>query len=214
VGKDATVRYLRSGSDKQVQAGYSIRAITRTSIALSATTYATTDALYAGLTTNFDAAVDDGSYAATLRASSATELANVTASDPESSPPTVIEPPSGGGGGGGSDLSGGAIAGIVIGVLAGVAMIAFLYYFFVVSGAEGLLAGAREPPGGKEAQAARAARASKGPEPRSTSQISKASPVERGNEYTQENPVFKAGGKHEAKNAAAVFTGGPRNDML
>ena len=94
------------------------------------------------------------------------------------------------------------------------AIIAFLYYFFVVSGAQSLLGtGAREPPGGREAQAARAANVA---EPRSpSSSIRKASPVERGNEVNvQENPMFKGSARDEAKQKAAVFTGGPKDDML
>jgi hypothetical protein len=198
----SSARNLRANSGKQTEAVYTVVAITRTKIALSATTFTSTDALYTGLTTAFATAVDDGTYATTLQDSGVAELAVVTASDPESSPPIIIEPPSSGGDDKG--LSAGAIAGIVIGVLAGVAIIAAACYYYCVSnGGDSLLGtGAREPPGGQAAQ-----------EARKTTTVGRA-PRDR-NTIDQDNPVFRGRAKDEAKHSAnPVFTGGPRNEML
>jgi hypothetical protein len=204
VSKEAfPARNLRASGGKHTEDVYTVVAITQTKIALSATAFTSTDALYTGLTTAFATAVDDGSYATILQDSGVAELAVVTASDPESSPPIIIEPPSSGGDEKG--LGDGAIAGIVIGVLAGVAIIAFgVYYYFVSKGGDSLLGtSAREPPGGQAAQ-----------EARKTATVSRVPRADR-NTIDQDNPVFRGRAKDEAKHSAnPVFTGGPRNEML
>ena len=109
---------------------YSVIAITRTQIALSATQYSSTDALYSGLTSMLASSVTSGAYTTALdqnaQALGATSLATASATSATSSVPTVVNAASGDDNN--SALDAGAIAGIVLGSIGFVLILGFFYY--------------------------------------------------------------------------------------
>jgi hypothetical protein len=141
-----TVRYVRGyptaeNRRRALRAGislfttsYSIKAQTEVNIPLSSTGSTNATLLYQQLTQSLDDAVSDGSFTTNLLAASilynATALANVDVTGVSNSAPSVNNdlqyPPSGD-----DDLTGGEIAGIVIGTFVGVALICALIYYFM-----------------------------------------------------------------------------------
>lgn len=117
-------------------------ATTQVNIPLDAAGSTNATALYISLTQSLDAAVSSGAFTETLIAAAAvynaTVLASVDVTGVTNSAPTVDNdlqfPPSGGNK---SSLSGGAIAGIVIGVLVGAALLSALVYYFYFNGGAG-----------------------------------------------------------------------------
>jgi len=121
-------RALRAHVD--LLAAYDQNVLIRTKILLADTAYATTDEMYAALTQKLSDAVASGEFTNRLRANavtfSAPELLAANGTDVTSNDPGLPGPSSD------SDdkLSDGAIAGIVIGCVAFVVIVAFLIYFF------------------------------------------------------------------------------------
>lgn len=146
---------LRSFAGKmKVMAGFNMVVTTRSTIALSATTYASTADLYESLTSNLVTAVNDDVYGAYLRASGVPELASAGASDASSSAPIIFYPASGSdSSSGGDQLSTGAIVGIVIGVVAFVVICAAAFYFLVIDGGAVMGTAKRTSPGQSTAPA-------------------------------------------------------------
>ncbi len=90
----------------------------------------------------------------------------------------------------------------MIGVLAGVAILAGLFYYFVAPGCSIISNAVRESPAGQTAHARKPV-------------LAKKSSLSDTKIMYQDNPAFKGRAKDEAKQKGnPVFTGGPRNDML
>lgn len=119
---------------KRTLSGNTLEVTTLTTISLASTSFTSVSALYDGLTDALEDAVDDGVYTTLLRSSGATELASTAATDVDSDDPIVTNPPSNDDSGGKGGLSDGALAGIVIGTLAGALLLFMLCYKYVSCG--------------------------------------------------------------------------------
>lgn len=144
-----------SARKEKVLVEYDTQVTTRTTVALSSTSYPTTAVLYDSLTSMLVTAVENGTYGAYLRTSGVPELVNAGASGASSSALQIISPtPSDSSGGNSSDaLSAGAIAGIVIGAVGFVALCGALFYFLIVDGGACLGTAKRTAPGQNTRQA-------------------------------------------------------------
>lgn len=125
---------LRTAGAKMQDSTYSLIAITLTSVVLSDTSYYNTTQLYDALTASLQSAVQSGSYDTALHnsatSSGATALKNAVAVSVHSSSPTVTTKHNGGGGSSGTGLSGGAIAGIVVGSVPVLALAAAVFWCY------------------------------------------------------------------------------------